>query len=110
MHLHSFLILATSYLASTSAAALPSTQSRDSSTVLHFTLARRGGSFQPFEFGRGIANLTYLNDEVARVKRRYGLTRREVKGNKLVRKPKEKEVGGKEAGKLMSKVAEDGKW
>lgn len=74
--------------------------------VLHFTIARRGGAF-PTE---NIANLTFLTDELARAEARFNLTRREVRGNKLIRKAKERDVGGKEDGNLMGELGLAGRW
>ena len=55
-------------------------------------------------------NLTYLVEELDKVEARFNLTRREVNGNKLVRKAKVNEHGGKEEGALMGSVATDGIW
>lgn len=74
--------------------------------VLHFTIARRGGAF-PTE---NLANLTFLTEELGKAEARFNLTRREVKGNKLVRKAKERDVGGKEEGRLMGRLGVDGRW
>ncbi|KAI9715594.1 MAG: hypothetical protein M1812_005898 [Candelaria pacifica] len=77
-----------------------------SSPVLHFTLARRGGAF-PTD---NVANLTYLAEELAAAEARFNQTRREIKGNKVVRKPKEKGVGGGSFGLLMGEVGQQGRW
>ena len=112
MHFLTFLILATLLLSPT--LATPSThavlRSLDTAPVLHFTLARRGGEFTATESGRDLVNLTYLVEELDKAEARFNLTRREVKGNKLVRKAKVNEVGGKGEGALMGSVAADGIW
>ncbi len=100
MHRLSLLILTT--LTLTSHATTPTPRP----PVLHFTIARRGGAF-PTE---NIANLTFLTDELARAEARFNLTRREVRGNKLVRKAKARGVGGREEGKLMGDLGLGGRW
>ena len=85
-------------------------QSLDDSPVLHFKLRRRGGSFLSNEKEHQIANLTYLAAELERVEARFNLTRREVKGNTLIRKAKEKTIGLRDERDLMGKVAEKGHW
>jgi hypothetical protein len=74
--------------------------------VVHFTIARRGG---PLHTSRD-ADLPALAAAVSRAEAKYGLTRREVKGNKLVRKPKQKAKGGKTEQSLMTEVGEEGRW
>jgi len=100
MRFVSFLILTTFILTS------HATTSPPGPPTLHFTIARRGGAF-PTE---DIANLTFLADELATAEARFNLTRREVRGNKLVRKAKERGVGGKEEGKLMGDLGLAGRW
>ncbi|MCJ1431473.1 hypothetical protein MMC27_000826 [Xylographa pallens] len=85
-------------------------QSLDDVPVLHLTISRRGGPFESLAPGEEIANLTHLGEELKKVEERFNLTRREVKGNKLVRKAKVKGVGGNEVGVLMGEVAGVGKW
>lgn len=102
MHFLSLLILILTTLTLASYATTPT----PGPPVLHFTIARRGGAF-PTET---IANLTFLTDELARAEARFNLTRREVRGNKLVRKPKAKGVGGREEGRLMGDLGLDGRW
>ncbi|MCJ1479130.1 hypothetical protein MMC13_007814 [Lambiella insularis] len=89
-------------------ASLQTLRSLDELPVIHFTIARRGGAFNTFVPGSDIANLTYLSDELHRIEEKFNLTRREVKGNKLVRKAKVKGYGGN--GKLMGGVAVQGTW
>ncbi|MCJ1400086.1 hypothetical protein MMC11_003289 [Xylographa trunciseda] len=85
-------------------------QSLDDVPVLHLTISRRGGPFENFAPGVEIANLTHLAEELTKVEERFNLTRREVKGNKLVRKAKVKGIGGNEVGVLMGEVAGVGNW
>jgi len=54
--------------------------------------------------------LTFLAEELEMAEARFNLTRREVRGNKLVRKAKERDVGGKEEGRLMGSLGLDGRW
>ena len=106
------ILLALSFLssASTSESNLQTLRSFDAEPVLHFTLSRRGGEFASSSSGEEVAELSYLEEELQRVEGRFNLTRREVNGNKLVRKVKEKGIGGNEAGKLMGEVAGQGRW
>lgn len=112
MHFLSFLILTTSLfnpfrsLASPTHSHAEILRSFDDAPVLHFTLARRGGAF-PTD---ALANLTFLKAELDKTEGRFNLTRREVRGNKLVRKVREKAVGGKDEGGLMGSVGLDGRW
>lgn len=54
--------------------------------------------------------MTYLVDELERTEARYNLTRRVIKGNKLVRKAKIDGVNGQDKTALMGKLADDGLW
>ena len=107
LHIYAFSLLHTAFTAKSSIKAL---QDLDDEPVLYFTLTRRGGQFASSDLGSEIANLAYLEEEVQRVEARFNLTKREVKGNKLVRKAKAKGVGGNEEGKLMAEVAVEGRW
>ena len=91
-------------------ATAPIIRSLDTAPVLHFTLTRRGGKFSPTEFARDYVNLTYLAQELEKTEARFNLTKREVKGNKLVRKAKSDETGGRDPNMLMGEVAVDGIW
>ena len=107
------VIIATVYLASAVSAkstAQGILTSLDPASVLHFTLSRRGGAFSTTEREHDWVNLTYLVHELERTERRFSLTKREAKGNKLVRKAKADETGGKEAGSLMGDIAANGTW
>ncbi|MCJ1313469.1 hypothetical protein MMC25_007147 [Agyrium rufum] len=82
--------------------------------VIHLTLERRGGPFRPFTGDDTIANLTRLQQELRRTEERFTRTKREVKGNKLVRKADQARLGG-EIGypgedELMAEVQRDGTW
>lgn len=101
------LLLPLAFAASSAQAVL---RTLDNAPVLHFTLARRGGEFTATQYGRDLVNLTYLVGELDKAEARFNLTRREVKGNKLVRKAKLNELGGKDEGALMGSVAGDGIW
>lgn len=100
MHLFIFLILTiATYLS-------PAASLSSDPPALHFTISRRGGAFAT----QNIANISYLADELARAEARFNLTRREVRGNKLVRKAKPRDVGGKEESRLMGDLGLDGRW
>ena len=103
-------ILSLSQVAFTAESNIRALQALDDEPVMYFTLTRRGGSFASSDFGSEIANLTYLEEELGRVEARFNLTKREVKGNKLVRKAKSTGVGGNEVRKLMGEVAVKGRW
>lgn len=72
----------------------------------HFTIDRRGGQLAT----RELANLSHLFDLLEQTERRYGLTRREVKGNKLVRRAKPKETGRDDDIPLMNGLGQPGQW
>lgn len=113
MHFRPFLLLAAiPALSSLVFAALASSivRSLDSAPVLHFSLSRRGGLFAGTQFPTDIVNLTYLAEELKRVESRFNLTRRVVKGNRLVRKAKLDETASDDGGLLMGKIADDGLW
>jgi hypothetical protein len=82
----------------------------DELPVIHFTISRRGGPFESFAPGEEVANHKHLANVLLKIEDRFNLTRREVKGNKLVRKAKIRGVGGNDMGKLISEVAQDGRW
>ena len=106
MHLLPTLVLLSGLLSSTLATA-PAPRSLGTAPVLHFTLTRRGGKFSPTEFKRDYVNLTYLALELEKTEARFNLTKRQVKGNKLVRKAKSDE---RDPNALMGEVATDGTW
>lgn len=85
-------------------------RSLDTAPVLHFTLARRGGSFAATEWTKDYVNLTYLTQQLEKIEDRFNLTQRVVKGNKLVRKAKIVGAKGSDEGALMGKIADDGLW
>ena len=81
----------------------------DAAPVLHFTLARRGGTVNATAFPRDYVVLSNLAYELEKAEGRFNLTKREVKGNKLVRKAKV--IGGSAGeGVLMGEVAGEGTW
>ena len=84
--------------------------SLDTVPVLHFTLSRRGGVFSATEPEHDWVNLKYLAHQLNRTEWRFGLTRREAKGNKLIRKAKLDKNGGQELGSLMGEIAAEGTW
>ena len=115
MYLPHFLILYICFLSHlhvvfTTESNAKALQALDDEPVLYFTLTRRGGQFKSAELGNEVANLTYLEEEVQRVEARFNLTKREAKGNKLIRKAKARGVGGNEAESLMAEVAVEGRW
>lgn len=85
-------------------------RSLDTASVLHFTLNRHGGAFMGTEFLRDHVNLTYLAQELKRTESRFNLTKRVVKGNRLVRKAKLDEPLRPNGGSLMGKIVDDGLW
>lgn len=85
-------------------------RSLDTAPVAHFTLFRRGGGFSSIQFPQDVVNLTHLARELSQAEGRFNLTKRVVKGNKLVRKAKNHAVGGREDGGLMGGVATSGIW
>ena len=87
----------------TTALAVPSPSSP---SVLHYTVHRRDGAFPTPR----IANLTFLAEAVVAAEARFNLTRREMNGNKVVRKAKEDGVGGAEHARLMADVGRHGGW
>lgn len=113
MHSLSSLSLITSTIlgfASSTPTAQRVLSSLDEATVLHFTLSRRGGPFTAIEPGNDWVNLSYLAEELQRTECRFNLTKREAKGNKLIRKAKADETGGKESSTLMGSIATNGTW
>lgn len=113
MRFLSFLLLVTPYLtdpASGASNAQSLLKSLDEVPVLHFTLSRRGGVFTATVPGNDWVNLPYLTQELDRTECRFNLTKREAKGNKLVRKAKADETGGRESRTLMGDIASNGTW
>ena len=73
------------------------------SPTLHFPITRRGGPFSTTD----IANLTHLLEQLAAAEIRFNYTRREVAGNKVIRKAK----GNDDAPRgLLGEVGRDGGW
>ena len=85
-------------------------QSLDEAPVIHYTLSRRGGTFEATEPGNDFVELDILLQQLEKVEATFNLTRREVKGNKLVRKAKFRAEGGKDDDGLMGELASNGTW
>ena len=109
MHLLS-LFAFTSGLLSATLATNPVARSVDTASVLHFPLTRRGGKLAPTEFALDYVNLNFLAQELEKTEARFNLTQREVKGNKLIRKAKSNDAGGRDSSSLMGEVAVEGIW
>lgn len=113
MHLLSFFILWTSWV-TTFVQALTTDQSvlrsLDTAPVVHFTISRRNGAFTGTKTGVDWVDLDYLVKQLDITECRFNLTRREVKGNKLIRKAKTGSAGGRVGTKLMGDIALDGSW
>lgn len=77
-----------------------------SGSAIHFTLKRRGGPFA----GNRTADLDYLMEQVQIAESRFNSTQREVQGNRVVRAPKSKDLGGGESIKLMDEIGKLGNW
>lgn len=75
-------------------------------SVAHLTLGRRGGAL-----ARHMpADLKRLEKLVHDVERRYALTIREVKGNKLVRRWRARTTGTTNDNQLLEEPGQDGRW
>ena len=85
-------------------------RSLDSAPVIHFTVARRHGAFAATVADNDWVDLDHLAKQLQWAESRFNLTKREVKGNKLVRKAKSGGVGGKEGTGLMGDIASNGAW
>ncbi|KAL9027191.1 MAG: hypothetical protein Q9196_004258 [Gyalolechia fulgens] len=85
-------------------------QSLDEAPVIHLPLVRRGGTFEATRPGNDSLEMDLLLQELKKVEAKFNLTRREVKGNKLVRKAKSRAVGGKDDDGLMGDLALNGTW
>ena len=87
-----------------------SLRSLDTTPVLHFTLSRRGGEFNGTKSNKDHVDLGYLAAELQRSEGRFNLTRREVKGNRLVRKAKVEAQAGNTERLLAGDISADGIW
>lgn len=74
--------------------------------AVHYVIERRAGAFAP----NWTSNLPHLAEQLKIAEARFNFTRREVKGNKIVRVPKEKNLGGGVTGKLLGEYGRDGNW
>lgn len=106
MHLPA-AVLTTALIICNIATATTVLRSLDNVPVQHFTITRRGGKFEPTVFGRDYVNMTYLAQELEKTESRFNLTKREVKGNKLIRKAKSDSSDGRD---LTHQVATEGIW
>ncbi|KAL9040378.1 MAG: hypothetical protein Q9214_004507 [Letrouitia sp. 1 TL-2023] len=88
----------------------PVLEALDDTPVVHFTLNRRGGAFEATKTGNDSVDMNTLVEQLANVESRYNLTRRVVKGNKLVRKAKALKIDGQSDDALMGDVASNGTW
>ena len=118
MQILSLLVLATTTFLPATLASPTVLRSLDAAPVLHFTLARRGGIFafnddtinSIDDPHHELTNLTLLAEELGRVEARFNQTKREVKGNKLIRKAKDAGVGGSDGESLMGEIGANGVW
>ncbi|KAL9595917.1 MAG: hypothetical protein Q9219_006143 [cf. Caloplaca sp. 3 TL-2023] len=85
-------------------------ESLDEAPVIHATLIRRGGTFEATRPGNDSLDMDSLLQQLETVEAKFNLTRREVKGNKLVRKAKSRALGGKADDGLMGELALNGTW
>lgn len=84
-------------------------QSLDTAPVIHFTLSRRSGPINATILPGDVVILPNLAYELEKAEARFNLTKRVVKGNKLVRKAKPLSGNGGD-GILMGDVAGEGIW
>jgi hypothetical protein len=91
-----YLTSALSFMGSLAAPNLP---------PIHYTIARRGGSFPASDN----ANLTYLLDQLQVVESRFNATTRDFVGNKVVRKPRRLH-GTQASSTLLGDVGREGNW
>lgn len=77
-------------------------------SALHLPITRRGGRFSNTD----VANLTYLLEELTSIESRYSATRRVIKGNRVVRKPKPVKIGADGDGGegLLGSIGKPGGW
>jgi hypothetical protein len=74
--------------------------------VAHLTINRRGGALAQHQ----PANLTRLVKLLHDVEGRYSRAKREVKGNKLVRKWRAKSTGATDDEQLLKEPGQEGSW
>ncbi len=75
-------------------------------SVAHLTLNRRGGAVAQHE----PANLTHLVKLLRDVERRYARAKREVNGNKLVRRWRARSTGSANDEQLLREPGQEGSW
>jgi len=73
---------------------------------IHFTLLRRGGAFDPGE----IANMTFLAEQLAIAEERFSATKREIRGNKVVRVARGDVRPAGHYDRLLGEVGRSGSW
>lgn len=105
-----FLILASSGFIQIAYSGQSVLQSLDEAPVAHFTLARRGGTFEATRSGNDSVEMGLLLEQLEITEAKFNLTRREVKGNKLVRKAKSQAIGGRDDDGLIGNLALNGSW
>ena len=113
MHLLSFLAITASCVFHLIEATITDhsvLRSLDDVPVIHFTINRRHGAFVATVPENDWVDLDQLLKELEWAECRFNLTKREVKGNKLVRKAKSTGIGGKAGTGLMGEVASSGAW
>ena len=113
MHLLSFLaITACCIIGSTEATATDHSvlRSLDDVPVIHFTINRRHGAFAATVPEHDWVDLDQLIKQLESAESRFNLTKREVRGNKLVRKAKSSGIGGRADIGLMGDIASSGAW
>lgn len=111
---HSFRAVSSTFLLLAAIPYISSTQttlhSLDNAPVVHFTVVRRSGTFEATVPGNDSVEMDFLLEQLEMAEARFNLTRREVKGNKLVRKAKSRALGGKDDDELMGQMASNGTW
>lgn len=74
--------------------------------AIHYVIERRGGVFAP----NWTANLPFLAEQLAIAESRFNFTRREVKGNKIIRVPKDQHAGSIGWDRLIGEYGRIGNW
>ena len=113
MHLLSFLAITASCIigsAEATATDQSALRSLEDVPVIHFTINRRHGTFAATVPGNDWVDLAQLIKQLESVECQFNLTKREVKGNKLVRKAKSSGIGGRVETSLMGDIASSGAW
>ena len=98
------------FLVAATAASHSVLRSLDNAPVIHFTISRRDGAFKGTVGDEDWVDLDYLVHHLEIAECRFNLTKRVVKGNKLVRKAKTDGTAGQEGTGLMGDIASSGNW